>query len=90
MADIKISALTGASALDGTEEIPIVQTGATVKATTQAIADLGGGGGSDIVIIKYPTSRTITIGAGLTGTTSTVGSDRVTTITQGTGNVSWA
>jgi hypothetical protein len=26
----------------------------------------------------------------LTGTTAAVGSDRVTTITQGTGNISWA
>jgi hypothetical protein len=30
------------------------------------------------------------LGAGLTGTTSTTGSDKVTTITAGTGNVSWA
>jgi hypothetical protein len=33
---------------------------------------------------------TITIGAGLTGTTSTVGSKKITTITAGTGQVSWA
>jgi hypothetical protein len=33
---------------------------------------------------------TITIGAGLTGSTSTVGSDKVTTFTVGTGNVSFA
>jgi hypothetical protein len=42
------------------------------------------------VIIEYPSVFTITIGAGLTGTTSTVGSNKVTTITAGTGNVSWA
>jgi hypothetical protein len=32
---------------------------------------------------------TITIGAGLTGSTSTSGSYKVTTLTLGTGNVSW-
>jgi hypothetical protein len=49
-----------------------------------------GAGASGIVILKYPTTYTITIGAGLTGTTETVGSNKVTTITAGTGNVSWA
>jgi hypothetical protein len=42
------------------------------------------------VIIRYPANLTITIGAGLTGTTTTAGTDKVTTITNGTGNVSWA
>ena len=46
MADIKISALPAATTpLSGTEELPIVQSGTTVKATAQDIADLGGGGG---------------------------------------------
>lgn len=45
MADTKISAMTSAGALDGTELIPVVQGGANVKATTQAIADLAGTGG---------------------------------------------
>jgi hypothetical protein len=45
MAEIKISELTSGSTLDGTEVVPIVQSGATVKVTTQDIADLGGGGG---------------------------------------------
>jgi hypothetical protein len=48
-----------------------------------------GAGGSGIVILSYPSSYTITVGAGLTGSTTTVGSDKVTTITAGTGNVSW-
>lgn len=47
-------------------------------------------GGSGIVILRYSSTLTITIGAGLTGTTSTVGANKVTTITAGTGNVSWA
>ena len=52
---------------------------------------LGFSGGSGIVIFRYLTADgTITIGAGLTGTTATDGSHKVTTITAGTGNVSWA
>jgi hypothetical protein len=51
----------------------------------------GRNGGSGIVILRYLTSiGTITIGAGLTGSTATDGSHKVTTITAGTGNVSWA
>jgi hypothetical protein len=42
------------------------------------------------VILKYPVANTITIGAGLTGSTATSGSFKITTITAGTGNVSWA
>jgi hypothetical protein len=50
----------------------------------------GAAGGSGVVILRYPADYTITIGAGLTGITTTVASDKVTTITAGTGNVSWA
>jgi hypothetical protein len=49
----------------------------------------GRAGGSGIVVLRYPSAQTITIGAGLTGSTTTSGSDSITTITQGTGNVSW-
>lgn len=44
MADIKISDLTAAGTLTGTEEVPIVQSSTTVKATAQDIADLAAGG----------------------------------------------
>jgi hypothetical protein len=47
-------------------------------------------GSSGIVILRYPNTLTITLGAGLTGSTATVSTDKVTTITAGTGNVSWA
>lgn len=47
----------------------------------------GGNGGSGVVILRYPNTHTITIGAGLTGTTATDGSDKVTTFTAGTGNI---
>jgi hypothetical protein len=40
--------------------------------------------------LRYPATYTITVGAGLTSSTATVGSDKVTTITAGTGNISWA
>jgi hypothetical protein len=40
MADKKISGLTSAGALAGTEPVPIVQGGVTVKTTVQDIADL--------------------------------------------------
>ena len=49
----------------------------------------GGNGGSGIIILSYPSSSTITLGAGLTGSTTTVGANKVTTITAGSGNVSW-
>lgn len=38
-----IDALDAASSLDGSEEVPVVQSGTTVKTTAQDIADLGGG-----------------------------------------------
>ena len=52
--------------------------------------NVGGSGGSGVVILRYPSVYTITLGAGLTGTTATVSSNKVTTITAGSGNVSWA
>jgi len=48
-----------------------------------------GAGGSGVVILRYAGGMTITLGAGLTGTTATDGASKVTTITAGTGNVSW-
>jgi hypothetical protein len=39
--------------------------------------------------MSYPKDFSIIIGAGLTGSTTTVGSNKLTTITAGTGNVSW-
>jgi hypothetical protein len=53
-------------------------------------AAAGAAGGSGIVVLRYSDTYTITIGAGLTGTTATDGSDKVTTITAGDGTVSWA
>lgn len=51
----KISALPAASALDGSEPVPIVQGGATKQSTTQDIADLApGGGGVTMPIVGTP------------------------------------
>jgi hypothetical protein len=50
----------------------------------------GGTGGSGIVILRYPDFYNITIGSGLTGTTSApVNGYKVTTFTAGTGNISF-
>jgi hypothetical protein len=68
---------------------------------TSGTANTGGGsggdgssnaaGGSGIIIFRYPDTRTITIGAGLTGSTAAPsGGNKVTTITAGTGTVSWS
>jgi hypothetical protein len=44
-----------------------------------------------VLILKYPDAYTITIGAGLTGSTAAPsGGFKVSTITAGSGNVSWA
>ena len=43
-----------------------------------------GSGGSGVVILRYPSNYTI---SGLSGTTITVGSNKVTTFTAGTGNI---
>lgn len=51
----------------------------------------GGSGGSGVVILRWPTSSgTITVGAGLTYSTTTSGSNTIVTFTAGTGNVSWS
>ncbi len=57
MADTKISALSAASTLDGSELLPVVQGGSTVKATAAAIAALasGGGGGNGLLAVDAST-----------------------------------
>jgi|LakMenEpi03Aug12_release.lakeMendotaPanAssembly.Ray.scaffolds.fasta_scaffold01402_30 hypothetical protein len=59
-------------------------------------ANTGGGGGgvsmaggSGIVILRYPSSNSLSVGGGLTSTTSTIGDYKVTTFTAGTGTVTW-
>ena len=65
-------------------------TGGGGGGTGGASGTSSGAGGSGVVILRYLSSAgTITVGAGLTGTTATDGDYKVTTITAGTGNVSW-
>ena len=50
-----------------------------------------GNGGSGVVILRYPDSYTISnSGGGLTFSTTTVGNDKVTTFTAGTGTITWS
>jgi hypothetical protein len=85
---IAITRALGGGGYGGSNPSPPPHTGAG------AINTGGGGsnaaGGSGVVILRYPDTKTITVGAGLTGSTATDGSFRVTTITEGTGNVSFA
>ena len=50
-------------------------------------SSLPASGGSGVVIVRYSNAYTVSIGAGLTGSTTTVGTDKVTTLTAGTGNI---
>jgi hypothetical protein len=43
-----------------------------------------------VVIISYPSAYTIGGGSGLTFTTATVGANKVTTFTAGTGTISFS
>lgn len=74
MSDKKISQLSNAAALTGTEVAPIVQSGSTVKATTQNIANLNytqlsynlnivysGGGTVSATTLKNTTGQTYTV-----------------------------
>ena len=49
-----------------------------------------GAGGSGVVIVRYPNTRTITVGSGLTSSTTTDGSDKITTFTAGSDTVSFS
>lgn len=50
---------------------------------------VGGAGGSGVVILKYPDTITLTIGAGLTSSTTTAGGFKVTQFTAGTDTVTF-
>lgn len=76
MADTKISALTGAATpLAGTEVLPIVQSGATVKV---AVSDLTAGRAVNVLSLTSTNdatinSTTVGLGAGLVATNTAVG-----------------
>lgn len=58
--------------------------------TVTSGAASGADGGSGVVIVRYPNTRTLTIGSGLTGSTVTEGSDKVSVFTAGTGTISFS
>ena len=47
-------------------------------------------GGSGVVIIRYPSGYTLSVGAGLTSSTVTVGANKVTTFTAGSDTISFS
>jgi hypothetical protein len=53
----------------------------------EAGAGSGGNGSSGVVIVRYPNSLTLSYLNSLSGTTTTVGTDKVTTFTTGTGTI---
>lgn len=53
MADEKISQMPDASALDGSELVPVVQGGANVKTTTAAIAALAPGSAQSVYVRNF-------------------------------------
>jgi hypothetical protein len=50
----------------------------------------GVNGNSGVVILKFPETYNLEIGAGLTASTSIVGTNKITTFTAGTGTVRWS
>jgi hypothetical protein len=55
-----------------------------------AAANNGGAGGSGVVNLRYPSNYTLTASAGLTTTTVVRETYKITTISAGTGTVSWS
>lgn len=75
----RVSQLSAASALDGTEIVPLVQGGVTVQATAQDIAALGGAGGGAVDTVNGQTGTVVLtaadVGADPAGTANTAVSD---------------
>lgn len=55
-----------------------------------AYVTAGGSGGSGVVILRYPLAYNISVGAGLTSSTTTVGDKKVTTFTAGSDTISFS
>lgn len=76
MSNSKISQLSSAASLTGTEVLPIVQSGTTVKTTAQDIADLASGGFPTLIIsfeFTSPGNLSYTVQFNNTGDTFTFG-----------------
>ena len=92
---------SGTGGLGGAGNGGSYQNGAGTNATANTGGGGGGGaggsvggasgnGGSGVVILRYPDAYTITVGAGLTSSTITQGSNKVTIFTAGIGTVSFS
>jgi hypothetical protein len=82
-----VSTITGATYAKG----GIGSQGGSLTAGADNTGNGGDGcrpGGSGVVILKYPVMYTLTI-TGLTNTTTTAGNFKITTLTAGTGNISF-
>ena len=64
--------------------------GASRLSSSSSTSSNGGSGGSGIVILKYPTNLNATFSAGLTKADAVSGSDTITSITAGSGTVTFA
>ena len=64
--------------------------GASKSSSSSSTSSNGGSGGSGIVILKYPTNLNATFSAGLTKSDVVSGSDTITSITAGSGAVTFA
>ena len=67
-----------------------VNTGGGGGGDERAANQSGGHGGSGIVIIKYSNTKTVTVGSGLTSSTTTSGDYKITSFTAGTDTISIA
>lgn len=76
----EISTMSAASALAGTEVVPVLQGGVNVRTTTQAIADLGAGGSPAILVESGPAEKI----SAMTTASALSGAEVVTVLQGGT------
>jgi len=77
---------------NGNNGTPNTGGGGSGGSTDGGISPAGGQGGSGVVILRYPSDYTITVGSGITEASSspfTEGSDKVSVFTAGTGTITF-
>ena len=77
----------------GEQGTPNTGGGGGSAGATSGAASLAGAGGSGIVILRYPNSKTITVGSGIieaSGSPFTEGTDKVSVFTGGTGTITFS
>lgn len=86
------SSITGSSVTRGVGGSQLSSTAGAANTGNGGNADgtTGGNGGSGVVIIRYSNTLTLTVGAGLTSSTTTSGSDKITTFTAGEDTVTFS